>query len=64
MKKSIILSLLLFTLAAVSYAKPKPLWNLKVLSVKKNVLYFKVNKSFVGGTVEVYDSDQKFIEAE
>jgi hypothetical protein len=65
MKKIIFLiGALILVLVTVSYAKDKPQKDLTVLSVKNHVLYFKVNKSFLGGVVEVYDAKENFLEAE
>ena len=36
----------------------------KIIAVKSHAVYFKVNESFVGGTVEVYDVNEKLLEAE
>ena len=36
----------------------------KILSTKQHELYFKVSKSILGGTVEVYDAQQNCMEAE
>jgi hypothetical protein len=65
MKKIIFLVGVLFlVLVTASYAKSKPQKQFAVISVKKHVLYFKVAKSFLGGMVEVYDSREKFMEAD
>ncbi len=65
MKKIIFLiCVLLLVLVKISFSKEKPLKNFKVISDKKNILYFKVDKSFVGGWVEVYDEAKGCLEAD
>jgi hypothetical protein len=65
MKKILFLiCVLLLVLAKASYSKEKPLKEVKVISAKKQILYFKVDKSFVGGWVEVYDETKGCIEAD
>ncbi len=57
-------TIVMLLIASVSFAKPKPRNDFKILSVKKNVLYFKVDRAFVGGVVEIYDANKKFMEAD
>jgi hypothetical protein len=65
MKKIIFLvGVLILVLITASYAKPKPCRDLKIVSVKKHILYFKVDKSFVGGLVEIYDETKSCLEAD
>ncbi len=59
MKKIILLTGVLLFLVTASYSKSKPQTDFKVISIKKNTVYFKVNKAFLGGVVEVYDSNEK-----
>jgi len=48
-----------------SQAKGKePNDKLKIITVKPHSVYFKVHESFIGGTVEVYDANQKLLETE
>ena len=55
---------LLVLCSLVCFSKPKPKEDHKVLSTKHQTLYFKVNKAFIGGTVEVYDSNMMLLESE
>src|SRR5579871_5879732 len=50
--------------ATVTHAKPKPKNELTIIFVKKQVVYFKVDKSFIGGSVEIYDKDNNCLEAD
>ncbi len=43
------------------HAKPAPV---TVLSVRSDILYFKVDKSFIGATVEVHDPSGQLIYTE
>lgn len=50
---------------SICFAKPKePKSDIKIITVKSHSVYFKVDHSFVGGTVEVYDASQKLLETE
>jgi len=65
MKKIFIAPILLLAIAAVAQARPKPpRKELKVISNKKSVVYFKVDKSFIGGWVEIYDESKTCLEAD
>lgn len=65
MKKIIFLAgILILVLITASYAKPKPKSELTIISMKQHVVYFKVNKIFIGGLVEVYDKDKNCLEAD
>ena len=65
MKKIIFLvAVLLLIIARSSYAKPIPKNDLTIISVKKHVVYFKVDKSFVGGSVEVFNAGKECVEAD
>ena len=62
--KSFLLALLMLA-ASVSFAKGKqPKVDYKIISFKNHSLYFKVDKSFVGGTTELYDENNNLIETE
>lgn len=60
--------LLVLASVSVSFSKPKPRLRhkeeFKILSTKKHILYFKVNKSFIGGLVGVYDEKKNCVEEE
>jgi hypothetical protein len=58
------ITLLFLLLSSASFSWPKPKQEYKILSVKNQTLYFKVNRSFVGGVVEVYDKNKIFMESE
>ena len=58
------ITILFLLLASPSFSQAKPKQDFKVLSTKRQVLYFKVNKSFVGGVVEVYDENRNFLESD
>ena len=65
MKKIFIAPVLLLSIASIANARPKPpRRELTVISNKKRVVYFKVDKSFIGGLVEVYDESQACLEAD
>lgn len=65
MKKIIFLiGVLLLVVITASYSKSKPQTNFKVISIKKNTVYFKVNKSFIGGVVEVYNANNQCMDGE
>lgn len=57
--------ILLLAMVTISLAKPKPQKKeLTILSIKDQVMYFKVNRSFVGGWVEIYDENKNCLEAD
>lgn len=65
MRKIIFLvGVFILLLVTVSYSKGKPQKDLTILATKKQTVYFKVSKSFLGGKVEVYDANEKFMESE
>ncbi|MGC4021466.1 MAG: hypothetical protein QM734_05755 [Cyclobacteriaceae bacterium] len=65
MKTTTVTLMLLMLTASVSFAKMKqPKADYKVISFKNHALYFKVDKSFIGGTVELYDADNTLIECD
>lgn len=65
MKKIItLLFAVLFIAGASAFAKGNPQQSVRVLSVKKDIFYFKVSQSFIGGTVEVYGEDGAMIFSE
>jgi hypothetical protein len=64
MKKGIALIVLLVTLSTMSFAISKPCKEAVILSTKNNVVYFKVDKSFVGGVVEIYDVNDNLLEGD
>ncbi|HLZ15473.1 MAG TPA: hypothetical protein VKQ08_00435 [Cyclobacteriaceae bacterium] len=57
-------TILMLLIVSVSFSKPKPKADYKVIWVKKEVLYFKVSKSFIGGVVEVYNEKREFVECD
>jgi hypothetical protein len=64
MKAHIIVLFVLLASVSVSFAKPRPRLDFKILSTKKHILYFKVNRAFIGGVVEVYDQNKTRIESD
>jgi hypothetical protein len=65
MKKIFIAPVLLLSIATFTQARPKPpRRELKVISNKKSIVYFKVDKSFIGGWVEIYDESKACLEAD
>jgi len=65
MKKIFIAPVLLLSIAGISQARPKPQRReLTIISNKKRVVYFKVDKSFIGGSVEIYDESKACLEAD
>jgi hypothetical protein len=64
MKKGIALIALLVTISTMSFANSKPCKEVVILSTKNNVLYFKVDKSFIGGIVEIYDANNNLLEGD
>jgi hypothetical protein len=64
MKKLTLLLALLIVLiiaGASAFAKTGNPESVRVLSVKRDIFYFRVSQSFIGGTVEVYGEDGKLI---
>ena len=65
MRKIIFLAgVLILVLVTASYGKGKPRKDFTILTVKKQTVYLKVNKSFLGGKVEVYDDCENLLEGE
>ena len=65
MKKIFIAPVLLLSIAGTASARPKPQRKeLTIISNKKRVVYFKVDKSFIGGYVEIYDDSKTCLEAD
>jgi hypothetical protein len=64
MKNGIALIALLVTISTMSFANPKPSNEAVILSAKNNVVYFKVDKSYVGGVVEIYDVNNNLLEGD
>jgi hypothetical protein len=58
MKAAVKIFFLIFvSTTSVSYARPKPKReSIVVLSTKRGVFYFKVDKHLLGATIEVYNS--------
>ena len=65
MKTTTVLLTLLMITSSASFAKSKnPSPDYKIISTKQHKLYFKVDKAFIGGRIEVYDASMNFIEAD
>jgi len=64
MKKVIVLIAFLVTVSTMSFARPKQCNEAVILSNKNNVVYFKVDRSFIGGTVEIYDANKNLMEGD
>ena len=65
MKNLVGLLAIMMMTVSVAFAGPKkPKSDLKIIAVKSHSVYFKVDKSFIGGTVEIYDSNKTLLEAE
>lgn len=65
MNRILIAPLLLLTIGAIAQGRPKPQRrDLKVLSNEGGVVYFKVDKSYVGGWVEIFDENNACLEAD
>ena len=62
MKVCITILFLLF--ATVSFSQSKPRQEFKVLSTRRHTLYFKVDRSFIGGVVEVCDENRNCLESD
>jgi hypothetical protein len=56
----LILTILIIT-GASAFAKASDPHAVRVLSVKRDIFYFKVCQKFIGGTVEVYGEDGKLL---
>ena len=61
--KATIGTLILVFVSLASFSKDKK-DDLKIISIKDHTVYFKVAKEFVGGTVEVFDTNMTIIECE
>lgn len=49
----------------ISHARERePKGKLEIITVKSHSVYFKVDQSFVGGTVEIYDSNKTLLGSE
>lgn len=59
-----ILFVLMFATSASLAKEKEPKRELKIITLKPHSVYFKVDQSFVGGTVEVYDANKTLLEAE
>ncbi len=64
MKTISALLILMALTVSVSFARTKEPKTVKVISDKQHTVFIKVDKSFVGGTIKVYNADGKFLEAE
>lgn len=65
MKNLVGLLAVMMMTASIAFAGPKkPKSDLKIIAVKSHSIYFKVDKVFIGGTVEIYDSNKTLLEAE
>jgi len=64
MKTLTLLFAALVITGAGTFAKAGNPQSVRVLSVKRDIFYFKVHQSFIGGTVEVYGEDGKLIFAD
>jgi len=60
----IALLIVLIITGASAFAKAGNPESVRVLSVKRDIFYFRVSQSFIGGTVEVYGEDGKLIYAD
>ncbi|HTH56294.1 MAG TPA: hypothetical protein VL728_09625 [Cyclobacteriaceae bacterium] len=66
MRKIVVLLTVMLFATTVSFGKrkqPAPEF-VKILHSKNQTLFMKVHKFFVGGTVEVYSADRKFLESD
>lgn len=55
----------MLSLANVAWAKPRPKnGDLKILSDKRQVVFFKVSRAYVGGWVEIFDANHVRLEAD
>ena len=65
MKNVVVFLFAMMLTTSISFAKDKESrYKLKIITVKQHSIYFKVDQSFVGGTVEVYDSNKVLLETE
>lgn len=65
MNKLLVLVFAMALTTSPSQAKAKePKGKLKIITVKAHSVYFKVDQSFVGGTIEVYDANKTLLESE
>jgi hypothetical protein len=48
-------------LAVPSFATPRPANPVRILSTKRYIFYFKVEKELIGGSIEVVDSCQQVV---
>ncbi|HTH57469.1 MAG TPA: hypothetical protein VL728_15570 [Cyclobacteriaceae bacterium] len=63
--KNVVVLLFVVMLTTSSFSMGKePKEKLKIISVKSHSVYFKVDPSFVGGVVEVYDANKMLLAAE
>jgi hypothetical protein len=62
MKNVIGLFTILMLVTFTTVARPKG--KVKIIALKSHSVYFKVDKSFIGGSVEVYDANQNLLESE
>lgn len=66
MKKIVVILTVMLLTTTVSFGKkkqPVPEF-VRILHSHKHTLFMKVHKFFVGGTVEIYNADRKFLEAD
>jgi hypothetical protein len=59
-----IITVLLLLVGAASYSRSDPHTKMVILSNKNHVLYFKVDKSLVGGIVEIYNENNVLLESD
>lgn len=57
MKKILLLTCMLWGTIAASASETKSKDPIHVLSTRMDVLYFKVDKEFIGGEIEIYSQD-------
>lgn len=58
---TIVLSILVITGASAFAREGNPQSSVRVLSVKRDIFYFKVCQTFIGGSIEVYGEDGAMI---
>lgn len=61
MKTIKVLVLVLMISAAGAFAETPAQSSVRILSVKRDIFYFKVSQSLIGGTLEVYNEEGKLI---
>ena len=61
--KVLVIAFAFALLAVPSFATPKPANHVHVLSTKRYIFYFKVEKELIGGFVEVLDGSQQVVAA-